>query len=799
MKTLNFLLISLLSIQLLTAQNFHQTVRGKITDKESHAPIAYVTVSIENGHFQTGAFADSSGNYRINKVPVGRITLHFSMVGYESLSIPNLEVTTGKELIIDAEMTESIFKMEEVIVMAGKSKPSNVFAPVSARTFSVEESHRYAGAGNDVSRMAMNFAGVKQTNDAVNEIVIRGNSPNNLIFRLEGADIPNPNHFGEGGATGGPVSMLNNNVLSNSDFLTGAFPAEYGNTTSGVFDLKMRNGNNEKKEFMAQFSTLGAELGAEGPLSRGKKASYILNYRYSTFKLITDLGAETGMGTAIPAYQDLVFKFNLPTKTTGTFSVFGLGGLSRVSMLDSQRDTTKEKDLTLYEQEYEMDWKSENYSGIAGLSHLYNLNNTTYTKLILYASTIANIYKQDSLSTDNRKPFLQLHSDFTRSRLSARFFINKKMDTRNTFRMGISADRFYSNIKDSTWDTSVRLYRTVHDFNECEMMFQPYAQIKHRFSERLSLVLGLNSMYVTGLSHFALEPRSNLSWEYKPGNTLSIAYGLHSLNTPIEVRKQKILLADGTYSEPNRKLEFIRSHHFVAGYEKMLSKKMRLKSELYYQYLTNVPVDRDPGTYSLLNRSSLSTYQEVNTGSLMNSGKGYNYGIEITAEKFMDKGMYFLSTLSLYESKYRGSDGILRNTAFNGNYVFNLLGGKEFRLAGKKSNPRFIRKVTFDGKFNLAGGQRYSPVDIAASKAANSTKYDDGLAFSLQMPYYAKIDLRVGYKSIGRNSSKEIAININNVTNRRNPFYMKYDPETSGVKMINQMGIIPDLLFRITF
>jgi hypothetical protein len=722
------------------------------------------------------------------------------MVGYESVTLPNLEVTTGKELIVDAEMTGSIVKMNEVTVVANKTKPLNVFAPVSARTFSVEESHRYAGAGNDVSRMAMNFAGVKSTNDAMNEIVIRGNSPNNLIFRLEGTDIPNPNHFGVGGASGGPVSMLNNNVLSNSDFLTGAFPAEYGNTTSGVFDLKMRNGNNEKHEFLGQVSTMGVELGAEGPLSKSKKASYLVNYRYSTFKLMTDLGMETGLGSAtIPAYQDLVFKLYLPTKNFGTTSLFGLGGISNVAMYDSKRDTTKKKDNTLYEQDYELDWKSENFSGVIGLSHLYNVNNSTYLKLVLSASVIANIYKQDSLSTVNRNPFLQLHSDFTRSRYSARFFLNRKIDNRNTLRIGITAERQNSAILDSVFDTSIRFYRTVHDFRANEMLFQPYTQIRHRFNEKLTLVLGLNSLYVPAIERFSIEPRTNLSWEYRPGNTLSFAYGLHSFNTPVEIRNQRIFIEDGIYSEPNRQLDFPKSHHFVLGYDKILSKKIRFKSELYYQYLTNVPVEKKPGSYSLLNRSSLSTYLETNTDSLVNSGKGYNYGIEITAEKFMDKGFYFLSTLSLYESKYKGSDGVLRNTAFNGNYVFNLLGGKELRLNSRRSDPKSVRKISLDGKFNIAGGQRYSPVDLVASKAAHTTKYDDNLAFTKQMPCYSKFDFRIAFKSIGKGSTKELAININNVMNRRNPFYMKYDPETGDVKTTYQMGIMPDLLFRITF
>nr|MBP8917628.1 carboxypeptidase-like regulatory domain-containing protein [Chitinophagales bacterium] len=251
-------LITLTSLVLLTitmyGQNLTQTVRGQVIDNQSKTTLPGVNIIVLDVNPVIGAVSDMDGYFVIENVPIGRISIQATYVGYEPFIANNLELTSGKELMLNFEMAEQVVKMEEVVIKASDDKieTNNEMTTVSARQFTIEESMRYAGARNDVSRMAQNFAGVRGANDAVNDIIIRGNSPVGLLWRLEGIDIPNPNHFGDFGSTGGPVSMLNNNVLANSDFLTGAFPAEYGNGISGVFDLKMRNGNYEKHEFLGQ-------------------------------------------------------------------------------------------------------------------------------------------------------------------------------------------------------------------------------------------------------------------------------------------------------------------------------------------------------------------------------------------------------------------------------------------------------------------------------------------------------------------------------------------------------------------
>jgi hypothetical protein len=197
----------------------------------------------------------------LKNVPLGRQSFQTSYLGYKNYNISNIEVNAGKELVLDIHLEESVTALEEISVTGYKNKTIGINEmSVSSRMFSVEETGRYAGSLNDVSRMATNYAGVTNADDSRNDIVIRGNSPSGLLWRLEDMEIPSPNHFTSVGSSGGPISMLNYNVIANSDFMSGAFPAEYGNATSGIFDIKLRNGNNSKREYMAQVGALGTEF-----------------------------------------------------------------------------------------------------------------------------------------------------------------------------------------------------------------------------------------------------------------------------------------------------------------------------------------------------------------------------------------------------------------------------------------------------------------------------------------------------------------------------------------------------------
>ncbi len=781
-------------INSISAQKYSQTLRGRVIDKETQQPIAYATIAIQSNGTLLGSTSDESGNYRVENVPIGRAAIQFSFVGYEAITIQNIEVSTGKEVVVNAELVESVIKLEGVEVRAtvNKEKPINTFASASARTFSVEEAQRYAGASYDVSRLAMNFAGVKSTDDTQNEIVIRGNSPIGMLFRLDGIDIPNPNHFGDGSATGGIVSMLNVNTLANSDFITGAFPAEYSNTTSGVFDLKTRNGNNQKHEFIGQLALMGTEFSAEGPISRKKGSSYLINYRYSTVELLNAV-VDLQM-PSLPTYQDGLFKLNFPSSGGGSTSIIGFGGTNRIYWVESTRDTSEVKPDMAALLNYDTDEYINTHTGVIGITHTHPLGERTYLRVTASASTIKNTYRVDSVSNEDRSTHLWSGSMFRRDKHALRLFVNTKIDSRNSIRAGFTIERQGFSLHDSMLLSSMGTFRNLRKFDGHDYLASPYAQWQHRFNQEMRVNVGLSSNYQHSTCSFALEPRLGFSWEPFSGNTVNLAYGLHSLSTPVEILQNSVRLSDGSYSLPNKNLGFTMSHHFVLGYDRMLSKVFRVKTEFYYQQMVNALVELEPSSLSMLNRRSGS---DLDFGPLTNTGSGYNYGVEITAEKFMDKGSYFLATLSLYDSKYRGSDNVLRNTAFNSNFVFNLLAGKEFKLGS--GNGRYVKKLNLDGKFNIAGGARYSPIDMEASRLIGYTQYDETQAYSLRMPMYLNNNIRTGIKFIGKFTTQEIAINISNVTNRKNPFFMKYDSKSDAIKTVYQFGAMPDILYRIVF
>ncbi|HNE30709.1 MAG TPA: carboxypeptidase-like regulatory domain-containing protein, partial [Saprospiraceae bacterium] len=416
------------------AQSGVQTLKGRVLDQQSQSPLIGVTVTVSSIEPAKGAISDAEGYFVIADVPLGRQVLQCAYIGYEPLVVPNVLLTAGKETVVELSMRESVQSIHEVVVQAvtDQAGAGRNSATVSTLPFNAELTRRFAGSRNDPSRMAANFAGVASNNDARNDIVIRGNSPAGLLWRLEGVDIPNPNHFGSMGSTGGPVSILNNNLLGQCTFLTGAFPAPYGNALSGVFDLQMRKGNPDKREYTGQIGFNGFEIGAEGPLRKATHASYLANYRYSAPALLQNLGFDFGVGSAVPYYQDAAFKLDLPTGGAGRFSVFGIGGLSHIDLLGDLKDTTN-----FYNNPYQ-DIHQKTGMGAVGISHVYFWNNSSFTKITVAATGFQSRVGIDSLDASRGK-YAQFRDDSWQSRYSASLQWNKKFNAANTLSLGVTA------------------------------------------------------------------------------------------------------------------------------------------------------------------------------------------------------------------------------------------------------------------------------------------------------------------------------------------------------------------------
>ena len=778
--------IFFLFFQNLFAQAPTQVIRGTVLDKVSQERLTGAAVLLLDSTMSKGSVCDANGKFRLEKVPLGRQIIRVSLLGYKESSIA-VNLTSGKEIVLDIELEQSVIQGKEVTITAElqKDRANNEMTTVSARSFTVEETSRYAGSLNDPSRMAANYAGVSGANDARNDIIIRGNSPLGLLWRLNGMEIPNPNHFGSIGTTGGPISILNNNLLDKSDFMTSAFPAEYGNALAGVFDLQMRAGNNEKREYLAQVGFNGFEFGAEGPLGKGGEGSYLLNYRYSTLGVFKALGIDFGTGAAVPDYQDLSFNVSLPRGKAGKFSIYGIGGISNVEVLDEERDTTV---TDLYTDGDRQDGYFGNNMGVIGLQHTYFFNPTTYTKLSISASTSGEKYSVDSINPADNNPYPVYRNNSNQQKYGLNFSWNKKFSSRDYLKIGVIVDRYQYTYRDSTYEFDH--WQKYTDFKDGSFLVQAYSQLQHKFNDQLSVNLGLHYQQFMLNNSYAIEPRVGIRWEMKEGQALSAGAGFHSQLQPMYIYLQKTFLRDGTYTETNTDLGMTRSIHYVLAYDKSFGKNIRIKTEAYFQNLYDVPVEIRPTWYSILNEGA--DFGIGGVDSLVNNGTGKNYGLELTVEKFYSHGFYFLLTGSLFESKYTGSEGIERNTAFSGNFTGNLLAGKEFTF--RKKNV-----IAFNLKTTYAGGKRFLPINTKESSRLGETRYDYSQAYEKRRKDYFRTDIKISYRWNRKKATHEFSLDIDNIFNTKNIWQEIYDPGTGTVETQYQLGLFPIPLYRLTF
>lgn len=772
-------------LHLIAQNNYTQIIRGTVVDQQSQSPIPGTYIKISNSNPIIITISDTNGEFRLENVPVGIQNIETQMIGYEPTFLKNLKVTSGKELILKIELIENVTNIDKVIVTAyKKDKALNDMANVSARSFSVEDADHYAGTWFDPARMAANYAGVMAMGDQRNDIIIRGNSPLGVLWQLEGIAIPNPNHFGTLGTTGGPVSILNTNTLSNSDFFTGAFPAEYGNATAGVFDLNMRNGNNETTEYITQISMNGLEAGIEGPFSKNSKASYLLNYRYSNLQLFNALGLNFGV-SGVPQFQDLTFKVNVPNTKAGTFTAFGIGGISYIEALNKDRDTD---DWSFGKNDLDFTFGSN--MGVVGVSNQYFFSNTSRIKTVMAISGSQNTTKVDS-SFINKPSELYYGDNSYEIKYSLNTKYTQKINSKNTINIGGGVDFYDVSYEDSVKRTDNDEFIKLAETNdEILALLQFYTQGQHKFSQDLSIYGGLHYQYFTLNNTYSIEPRASLKWDLTNNQSLSAGFGVHSQLQPRLMYFTKTNHSDGTFEYTNHDLDFSKSNQFVIGYNYLINKDLRLKIETYYQHLYNIPVEINSSTYSSINYGTKFFLDRID--SLQNAGTGTNYGIEITFEKFLNKNYYFLLTTSIFNSKYTASDKIERNTAFNGNYVVNFLLGYTYDINNNNS-------ISLDFKTVAAGNKRYIPIDMNASQLYGTEIYDYSQAYEPQYDPYFRLDGRISYLVNFKNVNAEIAFDVQNLTNTKNILMQSYDPASNMLRTDYQLGLFYVFLIRVEF
>ncbi|MDG0973883.1 MAG: TonB-dependent receptor [Crocinitomicaceae bacterium] len=784
-----------------------QNVRGTVVDVESKYPLIGVKVQIYTSDSTLfRGLTDEYGDFELRNVPVGKYEITFDYNFYNS-SKQTVIVQSGKESIVNSELEEEIITTEEVEIIGNANKDvQNEMALVSAQQFSIEETERYPGSRADPARMASNFAGVQGADDTRNDIVIRGNSPLGLIYKVEGVDIPNPNHFAISGSAGGPVAIINNKILGNSDFFMSAFPAEYGNSISGVFDLRFRNGNQTKHELTGQFGFLGTEIMAEGPINKEKRSSYLFMGRYSTLSMFQAIGISIGTD-AVPVYGDGAFKFSFPQKNGGNLSFFGMGGASSIDIVVSEQTEVVEEAFG----EGDRDQYFKTSMGIFGATYKKPLNENTFIKTTIATTfdtqnanhnflirsldtALVNGEQSVSIRTDSIYPLMGYQ--FKTNRLSWYGAINHKISKQHIIKAGFNVDGYLMKNIDSALNAAHDQFRIRHDFEGMSFLIQPFVQYKWKVNQHMDLTAGIHSQYFS-LSNSISYAEPRLGWQYRLKNkqVLSAGAGLHSQTQPLYQYTYQRYDAQSNPVLHNKNMDFTRSFHSAVGYEKTFEKSLRFKSEVYYQQLYNIPVDMKPSAFSLINQGS--GFQRFFPDTLVNNGTARNYGIELTVQKFFDQSFFYMITASFFESKYNGSDGVERDTDFNGNYAANFLAGREFKIKDKNV-------LSLGLKFTVAGGRRYGDVDVPATLEENELIFQDEGFNSRQFDDYYRLDFRTTYKINTKKLTHEIGLDLVNILNTRNILALSYapslsDPTAEPIAERYQLGFLPIFYYRVDF
>lgn len=759
-----------------------QTVRGRILDKDTKLPLLGVNVVLGSEGPQEGTITDEYGYFRFDDVPVGRHTLQCSYVGYESRALNNFLLNSGKEYVVDMEMEESAYAISEVRITSRKERslPINELAVVSGRSFSAYDIENYPGSISDISRAAVSFPGVVSTYDGQNHIVIRGNSPKGLQWRLEGIEIPNLNHFSDIGASGGGVNVVSNNMLGGSDFLTSAFPSEYGNALSGVFDLRLRTGNNEKHEQTFQVSMLGTEAMVEGPISKKSSTTYIAQMRYSTFKIVEKMGIKL---ESVPDFQDLSFKIYHPTKKLGVFTLFGIGGLSH------------ETGTSGYEQSSDL--------ATVGITNSLTLNPQTHLRTVLAFSGRTYTWDSDVNIGTAEIPINRLwNTDILDYTAKGSFIVNRKINSRHKLKAGIIYEMAWNQSHMSWYSDTLfnwfsdpdhpgyqtQNYEHVYVDGKVQAgTLQTFANWRYLIGENFTLNTGMHFIQFYLNNNCSLEPRLGLEWKLHPRHTLSAGFGIHSRKESLTLYSGDFTTHDGAIINPNLDLELSKARHYVMAYNYRIGQLLHLKTETYYQDLYDIPAYPFPPYFTTLN---FDYGFEGNV--LTNYGTGYNAGIELSLQRYMINGFHFMINGTLYDSKYRNKLGELLNTKYNGGYASNGLIGKEFKIGRGKQHTLGI-----SGRYILAGGIRNLPIDREASMANRTTVriYDNG--YSERASDYFRIDLLLKFRRNRARYSGEWSVDVLNLLNRQNIRTEYWDNSIPGFYTEYQNPIILILSYRI--
>ncbi len=770
-----------------SAQGYLQTVKGTLVDVESRQPIAEASLKFTNQNKEFVAFTDNLGNFKLQISP-GRWNLLVSCLGYTSKIIQNIQVGTGKEVILEIPLEAKAFETGEVQVSAGKKMWLTPSSGSSLQTLQSQDAARFAGGYYDPLRMVANFAGVTSGNsDDSNEIVVRGNSPRGISWRLEGLEIPNPNHLANGvGNNGGAYSMISTNVLADFDFYTGAFPAEFGNALSGVMDLRLRKGNTDRHEFGLQLSVVGAEAAAEGPIGKSSGNSYLFNFRYANFNILQKYGIINLRDLSIiPSSVDWTFKMNFHGDKLGDLEFFSVGGKSRTGNEPSHVKADIANGINNDE------FLEEDAMAVFGIKHLKNFRDgRTYIRTIV-GFTSSNENWHEGVIDTNLVHSLNKQDWFITPVLRTSVMVNRKVNTKNSFRIGFEYHNSFPEMFSIRRQSNAK-FDTLVDERSRSYYTQAYFQWKYKPSDFFEMAPSIHSTYTGINKELTIEPRLGMIFRLNGNQSLNFGTGFYSRQEPLPIYYFRVKTGKSGRIPLNSDLKTTKAFHLVTGYRKSFSDELKITLEGYYQHLYDVPISQTSNnTFSMVNIS-----EGMPDIDLSNAGISDNVGVELTIDKSFLHNYYLLATISLFDSRYRAANTKWYSTYYNSNFVFNLLLGKEFKVGKQGQNS-----VGFNFRNIARGGYRFTPPNYAQTISKKYMVYDTEQVFGKHLPFFDRMDAGINYRINKKRSAFNFSLDIQNLLNRHNVYKRNFSYTKGAVVQTDKklIGLVPIAGIRFDF
>ncbi|MFT4644453.1 MAG: hypothetical protein ACI8ZX_000856 [Planctomycetota bacterium] len=759
------------------------SIRGKVVDSETNQGAIGASVWVETPE-KIGVATDLDGNFKLENIPAGKITINCSYLGYETYTSSPITLSTGKELVLTIKLNEQIVKTGVVVITGTKKgRAKNESMVVSSKSFDISETQRFAASLNDPGRVVLNYPGVQAGQDNDNDVLVRGNSAFGVLWRLEGIDVPNLSHFSRPGSSGGGITALSPNLVARSDFSTGAFPAEYGNATSSVFDVKFRKGNNERYEFSANVGILGLNFGAEGPFSKKGKSSFLFNYRYSTLSVLDAIGIHVVSAKTENIYQDASFNINLPTKKKARFNIFGVGGISsEITKAISDVSSWDE-----YEDRLETNFLSN--LGVVGISWTQLLDDKSYIKTVVAGAYNDIVDNDDTLSTTGIYSNLRTFEE-QRVKIALNSIYNRKFNSRFSLKTGVSFDQKFYDLDVNELVDSTNTKKQIILAKGNTQQAQAFAQLKFRASDKATLLGGLHANYLFLNNTYSIEPRFSYHQQIGKVQSISLAYGLNSQALGMGSYFTQELDNFGNSSLVNVNLEMIKSHHLILAYDITFLKNYHLKLEPYFQYIYDAPVSSDlNNTLYLLNERSGYAEEEM-----LSKGNGINYGIDFSFEKYYTKNWFAMLNASLFSSRFQTLSGDWYSSHYDNRFGISAMGGKTFVFKKNSSSLELGLRVQFSGGF------RYTPIDeVASNEQKKIITLDGNQTYAQTLKNYFRPDFRIAYKQNKKKLTWSVSLDLANFVDYKNQLRPFYDRVENEVAWKYQTGFTPVIAFQLDF